>query len=464
MRQQKTLLRKLSMAPIKRNIFHDVVDKSLMLWDTIPLDCSIKDSWMQEYAPVQGANVGFSPSIEFDIPPSAFLTHLPSTLLYVKGRIVREDKSKITVPDESNATGETSLQVAPINNILHSMFEHVTVEMNHTPVVTSNLYNYSAYLVNTLGYSKDSKDTRLRSSGMYYDSYSNTEPAIPALKDSTNPGQKSRYALVQSSQPFELLGRPCEALFNVDKLLPSLLPLKITLQRAHDRFLLLDGEKTLDKPCKLYIDECKLRLTYVELPEVIASNLEKKLTAHPISYVIPNQLLCKDYTISQGVTSVELTRLFNNRIPKRLVVAITTNAAKNGSYRLDPFYFAGRNVQRLALRMNDRYVPLKPLTVNYATGNYLEVYNMMNDTLGRGIEDWSPSITFDMFPLGFCFYCWSLTPLGNSEDFVLPRFGELSLTLDFKESLTETLTAICWGEFSKTFTITGDREVNAEDL
>lgn len=435
-----------------------------MLWDTVPLDCSIKDSWMQEFSPVQGTQVGFSPNIEFDIPPSIFPMHLPSTLLYVKGRILHSDKSKIVKADATNATGEVSLQVAPINNILHSMFEHVTVELNHTPVVTSNLYNYSAYLVNALGYSKLSKDTWLRASGMYYDVYSNNEAAIPPITESLNLGQKARYALVQSSQPFELIGRPCEALFNVDKLIPSLLPFKITLRRSQDRFLLVDGESTLDKPCKLYIDECKLRVMYVELPELVASNLEKKLVGHPVAYVIPNQLICKDYIIPQGVTTIELTRLFNNRIPKRLVVALTSNAAKSGSYRLDPFYFTGRNVQRLALRMNDRYVPLKPITINYTTNNYHEVYNMLNDSVGRGMEDWSPSITFEMFPMGYCFYCWTLVPLGNSEDFTLPRFGELSLTLDFKEALNETLTALCWGEFSKTFSITAEREVNVEDL
>lgn len=452
------------MPPVKRNVFHDVVDNSLMLWETVPLDCSIKDSWVQEFSPVQGANVGFSPSIEFDLPPFAFPTHLPSTVLYVKARVLLGDKSNITKTDLANAAGESSLEVAPVNNILHSMFEHVTVELNHTPIVSSNLYNYSSYMVHALGYSKISKETWLQSIGMNYDVYSNSEPEIPLIKTSVNAGLKARYNMVMNSQQFELEGRPCEALFHVDKLIPSGLSFILLLNRCEDRFLFVNGEPTLDKTCRLYIDECKLRMTYVDLPEAIAENLEKKLFGNHVSYIIPNQLVCKDYAIPQGITTIELTRLFSNRIPKRLVIALTSNAAKNGSYRLDPYYFTGRNVRRLALRVNDRYVPLKPITLNYDTNNYQTAYNMLNNCVGRGMEDWSPSITYEMFRYGYCFYCWTLVPLGNSEDFMPPRFGELSLTIDFREALTETLTALCWGEFSKSFTVSSDRVVDVEDI
>lgn len=447
-----------------RNVFHDVVDKSLMLWETVPLDNSIKDSWVQEFAPVQGCNVGFSPNIEFDIPPSLFPIHLPSTTLYVKGRILQADKGKIIKKDGTNAKGEVTLKIAPVNNMLHSMFDQLNVELNHTPVISANSYNYTSYLVHTLGYSKASKETWLRSCGMYYDTFGNVEPNVPDIEAVGNNGQKARFSLVQSSQTFELEGRPSAGLFHVDKLIPSMVALKLSFSRAGDRFFLMSGESTLDATCKLFIDECKLRITYVELPEVIAANLEKKITAHPITYMIHNHLVCKDYTISQGVVTSELTRLFNNRIPKRLVVALISNEAKNGSYRLNPFYFTGRNVRRLALRVNDRYVPLKPITLDYDKSEYQTAYNMLNDSVGRGLEDWSPGITYDMFPYGYCFYCWSLVPLNNSEDFTLTRYGDVSLTLDFKSATTTPLTVLCWGEFTKSFSINSDRLVDVEDI
>lgn len=451
------------MANIKKNLFHETVDQSLQLWDTIPFDTSLKDSWELEFSPVHGSEIGFAPNIEFDIPPSMFYMHLPSTTLYVKGRLLKPDRTKIVKSSTQTAKGEVSMEAAPVNNILHSMFQHCSVELNHTQVLASNLYNYSAYMVHALGYSEGSKKTWLRSVGMFHDRYGDSEPTVPVISTTNNEGLKERYAMSQSSSSFELEGRLCEAIFHVDKLLPSLLKLKLNLQRTDDRLFLLNAE-TADSAVKLYIDECKLRVTYVELAESMTRNIEHKLQQHPITYVIPNQIVCKDFNINVGVTSAELPRLFQHRVPSRLVVALTTNTAKNGSYSKDPYYFTSRDLRRISLRHNERYLPLKPITVDFKHKGYLNAYNMLNNTVGRGLEDWTPGITFDMFKNGYCFFCWSLVPLGSSDELSLPRQGELSLTLEFNNALTETLSVLCWGEFARTFTVDVDRLVEVGEI
>ena len=66
--------------------------------------------------------------------------------------------------------------VAPVNNILHSLFESVRLTVNDIPISKSpNNYGYKAYINNALTYSQIVKDTQLSQQGWFSDLSSQME-------------------------------------------------------------------------------------------------------------------------------------------------------------------------------------------------------------------------------------------------------------------------------------------------
>jgi len=78
-------------------------------------------------------------------------------------QIVMQKKKDGSLPD-------TAKNVAPVNNILHSMFESVTLKINDQPITKSaSNYPYKAYITTTLSYPANLKIAQLQAEGFYPD-------------------------------------------------------------------------------------------------------------------------------------------------------------------------------------------------------------------------------------------------------------------------------------------------------
>jgi hypothetical protein len=71
---------------------------------------------------------------------------------------------------KDNSLPDTAKKVAPVNNILHSMFESVSLRVNDQPITKSaSNYPYKAYINNTLSYPSIVKVAQLQTEGFYPD-------------------------------------------------------------------------------------------------------------------------------------------------------------------------------------------------------------------------------------------------------------------------------------------------------
>lgn len=92
----------------------------------------------------------------------------------VKLKIVKSDG---TLPPKT-------AKVAPINNILHSLWSNVSVFLNDTQIANTHDFGYRCYITNCLTYSSIIKSAQLSSQGYFadYNTHMDVQGKLIAVK------------------------------------------------------------------------------------------------------------------------------------------------------------------------------------------------------------------------------------------------------------------------------------------
>lgn len=158
----------------------ECVKTELDLFSVPPTQTSIEEGVWDIVYP--NPNFMTSPVLEFDIPGTN-QTYIDMTQCYLNvtvkitpknaqagARPYMRQKAAGGYIDPMGPTFEGKACVAPVNNVLHSLFNQIQVYLNNTPVENTNdTYLYKAYLENLLCYGTESKNTFLRNEGWYKD-------------------------------------------------------------------------------------------------------------------------------------------------------------------------------------------------------------------------------------------------------------------------------------------------------
>jgi hypothetical protein len=126
--------------------------------------------------------------IEFFIPGSSDeYIDLNDTMLYLRGKVHKEDKTNLTA----------GALIAFSNVPLASLFSDVSVVINDRQVEGGNhMYPYKTYMSYLLRFNKEVIDTHVRGTGFYKDEFGKME--------ATNQiGFKARNLLIEGSKTFE---------------------------------------------------------------------------------------------------------------------------------------------------------------------------------------------------------------------------------------------------------------------
>ena len=131
---------------------------------------SIEGSSFLNYKPVSSITDEGDALIEFVVPSaSEHYIDLAHTMLYVKAEILL-----VADPD-------VNLRVAPVKNVLHSLFNQIDIFLNQNLVSPpNNAYPYRAYIESLLS-SPAAKESHLTSS-LWYDDTANCFEATPQNK------------------------------------------------------------------------------------------------------------------------------------------------------------------------------------------------------------------------------------------------------------------------------------------
>lgn len=416
----------------------------LDLFTVADTQTSLESAAYCEYHPVTSITDGAS--IEFDVSGTGEdYLDLNNTMLHVKAKIVQEDGTTAIPADDV---------IAPVNYLLHAMFQQVEIYLNGTQISNSNSnYPYRAIIEALLSYGGDSKKTQMAAAGFESDQADRMDSVLTT--DAGNAGFKNRKTRARESRVFDMIGRLHADIFFQDRYLLNDVNLKIVLIRSKDAFCLMGTNAR-----KLVITSATLLVRKVRVSPSVALGHAKALEIAPAKYPI-RRVVCKSFTSGSGVSDIIQEKLYSGQLPVRIVIGLVDNAGFHGSLTRNPFNFAHFNLSEIGVYLDGlQGFSIKPLKLDYANDLYIEAYMNLFHGTGKINRDEGNCITPADFKGGFALYAYDLSPdLCEGDHFNLLKQGAVRLTIRFSTALVRPITVVSYAEFENVIEIDRSRNI-----
>lgn len=418
--------------------FHECALSELELFESQPLQTSIASYDSVFYQPI--TSLDNSNVIEFFIPAASdHYRDLNSATLNLRVQLLKADGSV-----HASKTEEDKKIVQPgfINNALHSIFKTCSVYMNNKLVSFIDGLSYKDYIDKILAFDDSCIKTSLINEGFVRDT---SGPAFDKLDD-TNIGLKDRKSYVANSAMYDLVGKVNIDVFNIQKLLINGVDLKIVFTLESPKFFLMESK---DQNSVLKIHEASLKINQFSINPAVMLHHRQLLNKANARYPFKKSEI-KAFTVSSGVTSVNLDNIFTGTLPTNIVFGVLSNVAYTGAAEKNPFYFHHHNISSVGLYVNSKCVTGYPIETDFKpdVNLYARAYAQFMEGCGKLNTERSNSITKSDFRRGFCLFPFILssTQLLDSCSEV-PQEGTVRLELKFNVASSETLSVICYAEF-----------------
>lgn len=360
--------------------------------------------------------------------------------------------AKIKVDDSIEKGQEAN--IAPINNLLHSIFSQVDIHLNQKCITPpSNNYNYRAYIENLLNYGSDAKNSHL--SSVIWEKDVSGKMDTLATDSLCNSGYTKRRDISKNEQVIEMYGNLHCDIFNQDKFMINGVDMTVKLIKAKNEFVLMGEHKG-----HLEIIDANLFVRKVKINPSILVAHTKALSLSTAKYPI-TRVEIKTVTISRDIQSKTIDNLYLGQLPKRCIIGFIDSGAFNGSMLLNPYNFQHFNHNYLALYLDSVQIPSKPLTPDFAGKLFTRSYHTLFSGSGVHFGDIGNNISLSEYPNGYCLAAFDLTPDLSCHDshWNIIKSGSLRVEIRFSEPLQKTVTAVIFSEFDNIIEIDRNRNV-----
>ena len=422
----------------------------LGLFDPRPVQTSMERAAYVDIHPLTNPSGGGP--IEFFIPGSSDeYIDLNDTMLYLRGKVHKEDKTNLTA----------GALIAFSNVPLASLFSDVSVVINDRQVEGGNhMYPYKTYMSYLLRFNKEAIDTHVRGTGFYKDEFGKMEATNQV-------GFKARNLLIEGSKTFEFCGPITLDIFQQNRYLLPHADVRLKFLRHKTDFALLSH----DKPSSggnpeipqikgsIDLEEAILFVRRVKVsPSVLRGHIVG-LDQHNAMYPIQRTEM-QTFTITTGSQSFNKENIFRGQLPKLLVLGMVENDAFNGNLKKNPFNFQHFDLNFLALYRDGEASPYRPFQPDFTNNLCMLDYMSLFQSLELWNRDETIPITFEMFKSGYALYTFNLAPdlalTGHEQPY---RDGNLRLEFKFARALPTTINVVLMAVFDGRIEITKSREV-----
>ena len=445
------------------------IGESMNLFDMPSVDVGVSRVRYVEYKPMNQLNQDVG--LEFEIPNNGNrYIDLRRTYLMCKVRIKQADGTDLPeVPQPGEVDADKSIaNVAPVNNLEHSLYSQVDVYFQKKLVTTSNSnFAYEAYLNTLLKYERSAKLTHLQSQ-LWFKDQGNVEATGPlSTEGGSNSGLVMRGVYVSKSKTVDMIAPIMTDVMTMNRYLLNGIEVKLRFWPTSPAFHLMSG--ATDPKYKTELVDASLSVCFVTpTPELLISHQEVMSKKKWLAIYPYQKTDVKKYSISKGHFSFSIDNVYLGNVPTRLLVGLVSEEAANGSYTKNPFSFKHYDMKTLCITVDGESVPDKPFTMNYGKdsyeSNFVEAYSALygrersSDDRDGGLD-----ITRNDFFNGYTIYAFDMEPDIKEEDdgTVWPTFkkGNVRIDMSFAKATPETVAVILYATFPTAFKVDHTRAV-----
>jgi hypothetical protein len=258
----------------------------------------------------------------------------------IKVNLIITKKDGVSLPD-------TDKIVAPVNNVLGSLFREMRMKINDDELTQSGeFYPYKCYFKKLITFSEGVKTTQLIGQGYYEDSVTDNENIEP---HSSNHGWIERNSWFRegvngdTSTPYRSGGATFIGAFDHDlsyigKPLPPGTKVSFNLTRSNDDFFLMKAE-TDTEDYKAVVLNCVLFVKVAKMSDQIFRELETSFAKQPILYQF-RKFIAKEITVPVLSREFVTGNLFpDSEIPCKLHFVLVDTNSLCGDQKKNPFQF-----------------------------------------------------------------------------------------------------------------------------
>jgi hypothetical protein len=388
-------------------------------------------------------------TLDFEIPGvSNVYRDLSNSYLELKCKVMKGTGDAATALAADDA-------VAPVNNMMHSMFSDCEITVCGTRVTDKEShYPYRAVIETVLSAPREILETRSKLAGWEHDKDAKSiDRLLLATTNNVAPNEQflSRRKQIAESRTLTLIGRLHADMFHQDLDLPPNCRITIKLTRSKNEFVLMAAENSN------FTVHITSAILYVRSKEVNSELIEAHreiLKEH--NFGIPfTQVNLKTYQIPSNMTSATFPSVFNDKMPKRIVIALVQQDRVTGKYTLNPFKFQHFNLQTLTVTVNGKSIPADPLSMDYNTQDYQRAYLNTLSALGLDVGNNGLTLTPELWESAYNLYAFKLVPgpIKSSIESKLVR-GSVNLSFKFKQATPAPIEVLVYSETNRTLEIT----------
>lgn len=391
---------------------NDVASHATDIFRTIEQEVSMLDANTITIRPMSNNQQG---PFQFNIPNKGNqYVQLNQVRMYVKFQVL--DKA-------TSAPIKLTAGVGLCNLPANSLFESIDVEIGGKQIseLQNNHLPYKAYLDTLLSYSVESKMGHLAASGWDPDTATKFDDLAYGT-DTTTYTTKGKEMTINNTLNRGLVGRRehldqpgdymfplhCD-FFNTERLLPPGVELSVKLTRIKDAFVLMHLPPTNGTEYKINVLELKMHVPFISVAPAILERHIEVIQKEPILLPIKKTEITAHH-FGEGVSNIYMSNLFQNRLPKTLILGMLSTGSYNGTVDTNPYNFKHFGVNHVQAIRNGVAIPNEPYTPDWTNMLYNRELRSFFDNIGIGTDNLSCGMTSALYVGGASLFAWDFTP------------------------------------------------------
>lgn len=415
----------------------DSVAHELDLFSVPLTKTSVLEGELHEVGPIRSPS-GNAP-IEFEIDGNTdHYVDLSNTMIHIQCKVKMQNGDSLSDTD-------SEIKITPVNNLLHTLFRSLTIQINGKEVEHEANYAHKSFLISSLNYGKDAKTTHLTSSHWINDEMGEAHTASLSAAQKTK--MTTRAKRLVGSKTLDMIGHLNSPLFNQPRYLIPGLNINIKLQRNTPEFVLQMTEAE-NKHYIIDISKIEMLVRKVQVhPSIVTSHNSLMSQGKKVQYPI-KQTETQFFTISPGRQNEKIHILQNKQEAKIIIIGLLDHSAKNGSYLHSPFKFENFKVSSINITVNGHNILNNPLQLHFDEDIYVRAYHNLHSVCDKTHMNEGNAISLEEFKESLCLFAFDNTPdQCHGEGVHLVRHSTTTLDLTFREALANTVSVLVYLEF-----------------